>query len=131
MQRELLDRQTWTTRADLGSAIFKWIEACYNPRRRQDTLGRLTRSSSRQCTKPPTRPDTTYRPSQLKSGQTRPAQPLPGGRLIRSPGPVHDSAPPLSPMKKSTGTTPTPRSANWIVQSAAVPLSSGRTAPRE
>jgi hypothetical protein len=32
MQRELLDRQAWTTRAALGSAIFEWIEAFYNPR---------------------------------------------------------------------------------------------------
>jgi hypothetical protein len=34
IQRELLDRQRWATRADLGSAIFEWIEAFYNPRRR-------------------------------------------------------------------------------------------------
>jgi putative transposase len=39
MQRELLDRQTWTSRADLGSAIFEWIEAFYNPRRRHSALG--------------------------------------------------------------------------------------------
>ncbi|WP_425432380.1 IS3 family transposase [Geodermatophilus amargosae] len=42
MQRELLDRQTWDTRADLGSAIFKWIEAFYNPRRRHSALGYLS-----------------------------------------------------------------------------------------
>ena len=39
MQRELLDRQTWTTRADLGTAIFEWIEAFYNPVRRHSALG--------------------------------------------------------------------------------------------
>jgi putative transposase len=39
MQRELLDRQRWATRADLGSAIFEWIEAFYNPRRRHSALG--------------------------------------------------------------------------------------------
>jgi putative transposase len=39
LQRELLDRQHWTTRADLGSAIFEWIEAFYNPRRRHSALG--------------------------------------------------------------------------------------------
>jgi putative transposase len=27
MQRELLDRHRWDTQADLGSAIFQWIEA--------------------------------------------------------------------------------------------------------
>ena len=41
LQRELLDRQTWATRADLGSAIFEWIEAFYNPRRRHSALGYL------------------------------------------------------------------------------------------
>ncbi|GAA5650134.1 integrase core domain-containing protein [Geodermatophilus obscurus] len=39
MQRELLDRQRWATRADLGSAIFEWIEAFYNSRRRHSALG--------------------------------------------------------------------------------------------
>jgi putative transposase len=33
MQRELLDRQPWTTKAPLGSAILESIEALYNPRR--------------------------------------------------------------------------------------------------
>jgi putative transposase len=41
MQRELLDRQTWATRADLGSAIFEWMEAFYNPRR-HSALGYLS-----------------------------------------------------------------------------------------
>jgi putative transposase len=39
MQPELLDRRTWTARAALGSAIFEWIEAFYNPRRRHSALG--------------------------------------------------------------------------------------------
>ena len=34
IQRELLDRQRWTTRAELASAIFEYIEGCFNPRRR-------------------------------------------------------------------------------------------------
>jgi putative transposase len=42
MQRELLDRQRWATRADLGSAIFEWIEAFSNPRRRHSALGYLS-----------------------------------------------------------------------------------------
>ncbi len=41
MQRELLDRQRWTTKAQLGSAIFEWIEAFYNPARRHSALGNL------------------------------------------------------------------------------------------
>lgn len=39
MQIELLDRRTWTTRAELANAIFEWIEAWYNPRRRHSSLG--------------------------------------------------------------------------------------------
>ena len=42
MQRELLDRRRWVTRAALGSAIFEWIEAFYNPRRRHSALGYLS-----------------------------------------------------------------------------------------
>ena len=42
MQRELLDRQRWASRAALGSAIFEWIEAFYNPRRRHSALGYLS-----------------------------------------------------------------------------------------
>lgn len=39
MQRELLDRQQWHTRAELASAIFEWIEGFYNPVRRHSGLG--------------------------------------------------------------------------------------------
>ena len=38
MQRELLDRRTWTTRAELAGAIFEWIEGFYNPVRRHSAL---------------------------------------------------------------------------------------------
>jgi len=38
LQRELLDRKTWTTRKELASAIFEWIEAWYNPRRRHSLI---------------------------------------------------------------------------------------------
>lgn len=42
MQRELLDRQHWSTRVQLASAIFEWIEGWYNPRRRHTSLGNLS-----------------------------------------------------------------------------------------
>jgi putative transposase len=42
MQRELLDRQRWETRAELTSAIFEWIEAFYNPVRRHTSIGDLS-----------------------------------------------------------------------------------------
>lgn len=38
MQIELLDRRTWTTRAELATAIFEYIEAFYNPVRRHSAL---------------------------------------------------------------------------------------------
>ena len=41
MQRELLDTQSWSTRSELAAAIFEWIEAWYNPRRRHSSLGDL------------------------------------------------------------------------------------------
>lgn len=41
MQRELLDTQTWSTRSELAAAIFEWIEAWYNPRRRHTSLDDL------------------------------------------------------------------------------------------
>ncbi len=41
MQRELLDTQRWSTQEELASAIFEWIEAWYNPRRRHTSLAML------------------------------------------------------------------------------------------
>src|SRR5512135_1805537 len=38
MQRELLDRRVWTTRHELATAIFEWIEGFYNPIRRHSVL---------------------------------------------------------------------------------------------
>ena len=34
LQRELLDQCHWTSRAQLTTAIFEWIECWYNPHRR-------------------------------------------------------------------------------------------------
>ena len=42
LQLELLDRRSWTTRAELASAIFEWIEGWYNPRRRHTSNGDLS-----------------------------------------------------------------------------------------
>ena len=41
LQLELLDRHTWRTRRELALAIFEWIEAWYNPRRRHSSIGDL------------------------------------------------------------------------------------------
>ena len=42
MQKNVLDRRSWTTREELRIAIVTWIERTYHRRRRQDRLGRLT-----------------------------------------------------------------------------------------
>ena len=42
LQKNVLDRRTWTTRDDLRIEIITWIERTYHRRRRQTRLGRLT-----------------------------------------------------------------------------------------
>lgn len=42
LQLELLDEHRWETRQQLGSAIFEWIEAWYNPSRRHSYCGMLS-----------------------------------------------------------------------------------------
>lgn len=43
LQLELLDEHRWETRDQLANAIFDWIEAWYNPRRRHSYCGQLSR----------------------------------------------------------------------------------------
>ena len=42
LQRNVLDRRRWATRAELRLAIVTWIERTYHRRRRQRALGKLT-----------------------------------------------------------------------------------------
>lgn len=42
LQKNVLDRRSWTTREQLRIAIVAWIERIYHRRRRQARLGRLT-----------------------------------------------------------------------------------------
>jgi len=42
LQRELLDQHHWTTRRQLALAVFEWIEAWYNPRRRHSSIDNLS-----------------------------------------------------------------------------------------
>ena len=42
LQKNVLDRQRWSTREELRLAIVVWIEKKYHRRRRQRALGRLT-----------------------------------------------------------------------------------------
>jgi putative transposase len=42
LKKELVHRHSWPTRRELGSAVFDYIEAFYNPKRRHSTLGMLS-----------------------------------------------------------------------------------------
>lgn len=42
LQKNVLDRKTWATRAELRLAVVSWIEGKYHRKRRQRGLGRLT-----------------------------------------------------------------------------------------
>ena len=42
LQKNVLDRRSWTTHEQLRTAIVTWIERTYHRRRRQVRLGRLT-----------------------------------------------------------------------------------------
>jgi putative transposase len=42
LQLELLDQHHWDSRRQLALAIFEWIEAWYNPRRRHTSLGMVS-----------------------------------------------------------------------------------------
>ena len=42
LQKNVLDRRSWTTREELRIAIVTWIERTYHRRRRQRVLGTLT-----------------------------------------------------------------------------------------
>jgi putative transposase len=42
LQLELLDEHHWSTRRQLAQAMFEWIEAWYNPRRRHTSIGSLS-----------------------------------------------------------------------------------------
>jgi transposase InsO family protein len=42
LQKDVLNRRRWQTRAELRPAVVIWIEKTYHRRRRHDTSGRLT-----------------------------------------------------------------------------------------
>jgi len=42
LQLELLDEHHWSTRRELASAIFEWIECWYNPSRRHTSIEMLS-----------------------------------------------------------------------------------------
>ena len=63
LEWELVDRSRWRTRAEARMAVFDFIEAFYNPRRRHSALGYLSpaeyeRRPQRQLSCPSDHPST-------------------------------------------------------------------------
>ena len=56
LQKNVLDRRTWTTRDELRIEIVTWIERTYHHRRRQTRLGRLTPIEYETIMTPPAAP---------------------------------------------------------------------------
>jgi putative transposase len=54
MQTELLDRKRWNTRVELANAVFEYIEAFHNRKRRHSALGMLTPVEFETTHQPPT-----------------------------------------------------------------------------
>lgn len=82
LQRNVLDRQRWSTRAEPRLAIVTWIERTYH--RRQRALGRLTPIEFELLHTPAaTAARSSHPTSQLKSGQSLPKDTL---RRRRYPG---------------------------------------------
>jgi putative transposase len=53
LECELLDRRSWPTRRELSSAVFDFIEAFYNRRRRHSALGYLSPADYEANARPP------------------------------------------------------------------------------
>ena len=58
LQKNVLDRQRWSTREQLRLATVTWIEKTYHRKRRQRRLGKLTPIEFGQSPRPHTRPET-------------------------------------------------------------------------
>jgi transposase InsO family protein len=78
MQIELLDRRSWTTRAELANAIFERMEAFYNPVRMHSALDCLSPSTTRPFTPPPRTRHDHHTPTvrNLQDGSHTPADRL-------------------------------------------------------
>jgi putative transposase len=91
LECELIARRTWQTKTQARLAIFTWIEAWYNPRRRHSALGYLSpvnfeRKHQNQQTQS-RHPDTG-----LTTGCCAPVDKTPQG-LIESPSPCPQASP--------------------------------------
>ena len=73
MQIKLLDRRTWTTRTELATAIFEYIEAFYNPIRRRSALATSPQSTMKPFTLPPRTRHDHHTETVRKSGNRSPS----------------------------------------------------------
>mgnify|MGYP000284655872 CR=1 FL=1 len=91
LECELIARRTWETKTQARLAIFTWIEAWYNPRRRHSALGYLSpvnfeRNYQNQQTQ------SCYPETGLPTGCCAPVDKTPQG-LIEGPSPCPQASP--------------------------------------
>lgn len=82
VQKNILDRQRWSTREQLRLALVTWIEKTYHRDAVNDASASSLRSSLRQSTGPHTRPESPNPTSQPKWGAVPPARAKRSGTLI-------------------------------------------------
>jgi transposase InsO family protein len=63
LKKELVNRRSWPSRLELQSAVFEYIEAFYNRRRRHSTLGMVSPADYEQ-------PQTMDKSSKIKQPTT-------------------------------------------------------------
>src|SRR5690606_2809199 len=107
MQRELLDRHDWQTRTELASAMFEWIEAFYNPRRRH--------SDAHERQLPPNqRWQKQADPATVPRADPAPCRAAPGSRAARSARPSRPGARARCAASETPESRPAPgRSPAW------------------
>lgn len=59
MKKELVNRHSWPTRAELRSAVFDYVEIFYNATRRHSTLGMRSPSEYEMIRSRPSEPEMT------------------------------------------------------------------------
>ena len=82
LECELLDRRRFKSQAEAKIAVFEFIEAFYNPRRRHSSLGYLSPANyERQYARQTNDPDTFHSAAVLEAVKARPGNGVPYGEV--------------------------------------------------
>ena len=88
LECELLDRRRFKSQAEAKMAVFEFIEAFYNPRRRHSSLGYLSPANSeRQYAWQAKDPDTPNPAAVLGAVKARPGNGVPDGEVTATADP--------------------------------------------